>query len=120
MTQADLIDAISKVYGSASSPDVTIAISLYSGIEIQQKVLARWDNEENIFSLFRLYADGQFGLIGSSKTLDGKAAQSIQEGARLAALAAPQQEIERRQKLAEERRAQDEKARNVNAPNFRP
>jgi hypothetical protein len=35
-------------------------------------------------------------------------------------LAAPQREIERRQKLAEEWRAQEEKARSVNLPNFHP
>jgi len=120
MTKVDLIDAISKVYGTASSPDETIAVPLFSGIEVRPNVLARWENGEIIFSLFQFYTDGQFGLIGSSKALDGKAALSIHEGQRLAALAAPQQEIERQHKLADERRAQDEKARKSNAPNFRP
>lgn len=120
MTTRDLIDAISKVYGSASSPDETIAVTLNSGFEVHQKVLARWENEENTYSLFRSSSEGEFGLAGSSKTIERMALLSIHEGERLAALAAPQRELDRRQKLDEDRRAQEEKARTINKPNFHP
>jgi hypothetical protein len=119
MTPSDLIEAISKVYGSASSPDETVVVSPYTGYENRQKVLARWENEEATYSLFRS-SSSEFGLVGSSKKLEGTAMLSIREGERLNALAAPQREIERRQKLAEERRTQEEKARSVNVPNFHP
>ncbi len=120
MTTSDLVDAISKIYGSATSPDEIVAVSLYSGFEVRQKVLARWENGESTYSLFRSSSVGEFGLVGSSKTLERMALLSIHEGERLAALAAPQRESERRQKLAEDSRVQEEKARTVNRPNFRP
>jgi len=120
MIASDLIEAISKVYGPASNPDETIVVSAYTGYEDRQKVLARWDNGEAVYSLFQSSAGGEFGLVGSSKKLDGSALLSIREAQRLDVLAAPQREIDRRQKLAEEWRVQGEKARAVNLPNFHP
>ena len=120
VTAPDLIEAISKVYGIASNPDETILVSAYTGYEDRQKVLARWENEEAVYSLFQSSVGGEFGLVGSLKKLDGAALLSIREAQRLEALAAPQRDIERRQKLAEEWRAQEEKARSVNLPNFHP
>ena len=120
MTASDLIEAISKVYGSASSTDETVLVSPYTGFGDLQKVLARWENGDATFSLFRTSSGGEFGLVGSSKKLDATALLSIKEAQRLNVLAAPQREIERREKLDEERRAQEQKARTVNMPNFHP
>jgi hypothetical protein len=120
VTEADLIEAISKVYGTASESEETIVVSAYAGYEDRQKVLARWENSEAAYSLFRSSAGGEFGLVGSFKKLDSTALRSIRESQRLDALAAPQRDIDRRQKLAEEWRVQEEKARSVNLPNFQP
>ena len=120
MTASDLIEAISKVYGSSSSTDETILVSPYTGYADRQKVLARWENGEATFSLFQSSSGGEFGLLGASKKLDGTAQLSINEAQRLDNIAAPQREIERRKKLDEERRAQEEKLRTVNMPNFHP
>jgi hypothetical protein len=120
ITPSDLIAAISKVYGPSSSPDETVVVSAYTPYEDRQTVLARWENGEATYSLFRSSYGGEFGLVGSSKKLEGMALHAIREGERLDALAAPQREIDRQQKLDEERRAQEEKARSVNLPNFRP
>jgi len=120
MAATDVIEAISKVYGPASSPDETVVVSPYTAYEDRQRVLARWENGEVSYSLFRSSSGSEFGLVGSSRKLEGMALLSIREGERLDALAAPQREIEQRQKLAEQRRAQEEKARDVNIPNFHP
>ena len=120
MTASDLIEAISKVYGSSSSTDETILVSPYTGFEDRQKVLARWENGQATFSLFQSSSGGEFGLLGSSKKLDGMALLSIKEAQRLDIMAAPQREIERQKKLDEERRTQEEKSRTVNIPNFHP
>jgi hypothetical protein len=95
-------------------------VSGYAGYEDRQKVLARWENGENTYSLFRSSYGGEFGLVADSKKLEGMAVGSIQEAERLAAMSAPQREIERRQKEVEDRRVSDEKARSLNKPNFRP
>ena len=120
MTASDLIEAISKVYGPASITNETIVVSPYTGYEDRQKVLARWENGEATFSLFQSSSGGEFGLLGSSKKLDGVALLSIKEAQRLDTIAAPQREIERQKKLDEERRTKEEKSRTVNMPNFHP
>jgi hypothetical protein len=120
VTASDLIEAISKVYGAASDPAETIVVSAYAGYEDRQKVLARWENSEVVYSLFRSSLGGEFGLVGSSKNLEGTALSSIREAQRLDARAAPQREIDRQQKLDEEWRAREEKARSLNLPNFHP
>jgi hypothetical protein len=120
MTVSDLIDGISKVYGFPSMPDESIVVSSFAGYEDRQKVLARWENVEFAYNLFRSSYAGEFGLVAFSKRLDDMATLSIHEGQRLEALAAPQREIDRQKKDAEERRALDEKARLVNGPNFIP
>ena len=120
MTASDLIEAISKVYGSASSTDETVLVSPYSGYGDLQKVLARWENGEVTFSLFQSSSGGEFGLLGFSKKLDDMALLSIKEAQRLDIIAAPQREIDRQKKVDEERRTQEEKSRTVNMPNFHP
>ena len=120
LTADDLIDAISKVYGPASKPDESVVVSAYTGYEERQKVLARWENSENIYSLFRSSYGGEFALLAASKGLETLAVGSIQEAQRLEALAAPQREAERRQKEAADRKVSEEKARAVNKPGFRP
>src|SRR5688572_11702308 len=60
LTADDLIDAISKVYGPASKPDESVVVSAYTGHEERQKVLARWENPENIYSLYRSSYGGEF------------------------------------------------------------
>ena len=120
VTVSDLIEAISKVYGPASNPDETIIVSAYTGYEERQKVLARWENSEAAYSLFQSSLGGEFGLVGSSKKLEGTALPAIREAQRLDARAAPQREIDRQQKLEEEWRAREEKSRSLNLPNFHP
>ncbi|HET9216537.1 MAG TPA: hypothetical protein VFR18_06135 [Terriglobia bacterium] len=120
VTVSDLIEAISKVYGTASNPDETIIVSPYTGYEERQKVLARWENSEAAYSLFQSSLGGEFGLVGSSKKLEGTALPAIREAQRLDARAAPQREIDRQQKLEEEWRAREEKSRSLNLPNFHP
>ena len=120
MTASDLIEAISKVYGSATSTNETVLVSAYTAYEDRQKVLARWENGEATFSLFQSSSGGEFGLLGSSKKLDGTALLSIKEAQRLDVIAAPQREIDRQKKIDDDRRTQEEKSRTVNMPNFHP
>lgn len=121
LTADDLIDAISKVYGPASKPDENVVVSsAYAGYESRQKALARWENSENIYSLFQSSYGAEFTLLAASKGLETLAAGSILEAERLETLAAPQREAERRQKEAADRKVSEEKARAVNKPGFRP
>jgi hypothetical protein len=120
LTTDDLIEAISMLYGPHSTPDATIVVSASAGYEDAQKVLARWEDEDNTYSLFRSSYSGGFGLVATAKRLSLLAAASIRESQRLEALAAPQLESERRHKQEEDRQALEEKARLISKPKFRP
>jgi hypothetical protein len=119
LTIDDLIEAISLLYGPHSTPEATVVVSAAAGYEGTQKILARWEDEDNTYSLFRSSYGGGFGLV-AAKRLSLLATVSIRESQRLEALAAPRLESERRQKQEEDRRALDEKARLMNKPKFRP
>jgi hypothetical protein len=120
LTTEDLIEAISVLYGLHSSPEATVVVSGSAGYEDNQKVLARWENEDDTYNLFRSSYGSGFGLVASSKRLSLVATLSIRESERLEALAAPRLESERRQKQEEDRRALDDKARLISKPKFRP
>jgi len=120
LTTDDLIDAISLLYGPHSTPDATVVVSAAAGYEDAQRVLARWEDEDNTYSLFRSSYGAGFGLVAAAKRLSLLATVSIRESQRLEALAAPRLESERRQKQEDDRRALDEKARLINKPKFRP
>jgi hypothetical protein len=119
LTAGDLIEAISKTYGPPMETREPVVSSLRDTYEDRQEVLARWENDENSYSLYRS-SYGEFGFIADSRKLSPLAASSIREAERLEALAAPQREVERVRREAEDRRIGQEKARSVNKPNFRP
>jgi len=116
----DLIEGISSVYGPPSRPAETVLVSAYKDYEDRQKVIARWENAENSYSLFKTSYGNEFGLLVFSKKLDEMAVRSIRESERLDVLSAPQREVERQEKRETDRQAQEEKARLTNKPNFRP
>lgn len=120
MTADDLIDAISRVYGPPDRPNETVVITTSSGYEDRQAVVAEWARGDSVFDLYLSSFGGEFGLVGYSERLDALAATSTREAKRLDALAAPQREIDRQKKEADERRTREEAARSVNKPNFRP
>jgi len=64
--------------------------------------------------------EDSFGLIAFSKQLDALARNAIVESLRLDALQAPQREADRLKKQDDENHNQQEKARLVNKPAFRP
>jgi hypothetical protein len=120
MTAADVIERVSETYGPSTKSDETVDVSAYAGYEDRQKVLARWEDGETSYSLFRSSYGGEYGLLISSKKLQSLSAVSLREARRLDTAAAPQRELDRLQKEAENRRAAEEKTRSVNKPNFRP
>jgi hypothetical protein len=122
MTADDLIEAISKNYGAAERPaDEAILASSYSfSCGEKAKVLARWEDSTNSFSLARSPFQPGFVLVGISKRLEALAQTAAAEAVRLDALEAPQREAEQRRKQADDAAASEEKARSANKPGFRP
>ncbi len=121
LTDEDMVAAISAKYGTATRPAAKII--LFSSFQVyndSEKVIARWEDSRYSFNLFRSSYQPTFGILIFSKRLDTLAQAAIVEAIRLDELEAPQREIERQKKQAAEDHTEQEKARLVNKPNFRP
>ena len=120
LTTEDMVEAISAIYGPATNPERTIAVSAFSAYQDNQKVLACWEDAQYSYNLFRSPYGNAFGLIATSKQLDLVVADASREGDRLDKLEAPGKELARRVKQEEDTRVTQEKARLISKPKFRP
>jgi len=120
LTANDIIDAISGAYGTATTPGDSVSVSNFTGYEDQEKVLARWDNSQYSYNLYRSSYGNTFGLVAFSKTVEVLAHNASHEADRLDNLEAPARELAQKNKQADEARAEQEAARTVNKPKFHP
>ncbi len=120
LTTEDVVEAISAKYGTATKPSAEITYSSSQVYNDREAVIARWEDSQYSFNLFRSSYQPTFGMIAFSKRLDALARAAIVEAIRLDEQEAPQREIERQQKQDEANRATQEKAKLVNRPQFRP
>ena len=105
-------------YGTAARPAAEIIFpSMYNE---SVKNLARWEDAQYSSNPVRSSYQPSFGMVVWSKRLDALAQVAIVEAIRLDKQEAPQREVELHRKQEEERRVQQEKARLVNKPSFRP
>lgn len=121
LTDEDMVEAISTKYGTATRPAEKIV--LFSSFQVyneSESVIARWEDSEYSFNLFRSSYQPTFGMLVFSKRLDPRARAAMVEAIRLDEQEAPQRAIERQKKQDEEKRAEQEKARLVNKVAFRP
>ena len=118
LTTDDMIAAISSTYGVATRPKAEIAY--HSNYAEMAQVIARWQDSQYSFNLVRSGYGDSFALVMYSKRLDALAAAAITEAARLDATEAPERAIEASRKQEQDQRLSLEKARQVNAPNFKP
>lgn len=118
LTDEDMVEGISSKYGTATRPAQKIvffsALQAYSSDG--EKVIARWEDPQYSFNLFRSSYQPTFGMLAFSKRMDPLAHAAILEAVRLDALEAPQREMDS-QKQQDEEQAN---ARRVNRTNFRP
>jgi len=121
LTDEDLIEAISAKYGRPTAPVAQIISSSPSqAYSDSEKVLARWEDSQYSFNLFRFSYGSVPGMLVFSKRLDALAQVAIVEAIRLNKQEAPQREIDRQKQQDDEKRAAGQKARPVNKANFRP
>jgi hypothetical protein len=118
MTTEDMIQAVSKTYGTASKPTGDIAYHSYYAETAP--VIARWEDSQYSYNLIRAEDRSTFAMVLYSKALDAQAQTGMIEAARLDALEAPQKEADRVKKQAEENQTEQEKSRLANKASFRP
>lgn len=119
LTDADMKEALSAVYGPASTP-VMKEMSFNSGYNSTVRVIAQWDDPQSVLNLVGFSWGDGFGVIVSSKPALALARQAIAESERLDQIEAPQKALDLKAKLAAEAEARDEKSRLLNKPGFRP
>ena len=120
LTSEDMIEAISAKYGMATKPAGTeIAFSSSQVYNDSELIIARWEDSQYSFNLYRSTSQPTFGMIAFSKRVDALARAATAEANRLDAQTAPQREIQRQQGENEKNRESLEKARQENKSNFR-
>jgi hypothetical protein len=96
LTLDGMIKAISAEYGTVIRPARTkITFSSTQVYNDSEAVIARWEDAQYSFNLFRSTYQPTFGMIAFSKKLDALARTATAEAIRLDALGVPQREIER-------------------------
>lgn len=122
MTDADLIEAISTEYGA---PLLKVTQNKPRTVESQFDEIAgppvaQWGNADYSVVLNRSSYAAGFRLVVTSTRLDGLARTAGAQARRLDEREAPQREIARKKKEAEDSRTFQEKARLPNKAAFRP
>ena len=121
LIDADMVEAISAVYGPQVKPSVSRRRQAPSVYDDPGAPIAQWGNPDNSVMLYRLswYATS-FRLIVTAEPIAALARTAAARALVLDAREAPQREAAREKKEAEDRRAAEEKARSTNKETFRP
>jgi hypothetical protein len=120
MTDADMIEAISTMYGPPLKSALKKTAVLSQLEEESGTLLARFGDASCAVVLYRSsYASG-FRLIVTSPRLEALARTAGAQAIRLDEREAPQREIARQKKEAADTRASEEKSRLANKAAFRP
>lgn len=116
LTEEDMVQAISTQYGTATRfyPEINFPTNnVYASPEM---IIARWGDSENAVNLLRSGDLTSYRLAVFSKRLDAQADAAIAESVRLDKQEAPQKEVDRQKKEADDLEA----TRQKNQKTFRP
>ena len=122
LTDADMIEAISSIYGRQVKPTVSRnrkTLLMYE--DSLGPPIAQWGNLDHSVRLYRTssYATS-FTLVVTAEPMAALAQTAAARALELDTQEAPQREAAREKKESEDLRAADEKARLTNKPAFRP
>lgn len=121
LIDADMVEAISAVYGPQVKPSVSRRRQAPSVYDDPGTSVAQWGNADNSVMLYRLssYATS-FKLVVTAEPIAALARTDAARALVLDAREAPQREAASQKKEAEDRRAAEEKTRSTNKATFRP
>jgi hypothetical protein len=121
MTDADMVEALSAVYG-ATLPRAAGPARVASRVETESgSPVARWGDAGHAVVLYRTSSyRGGFRLIVTDAALDGLARKATAQAVRLDDQEAPKREVARLKKEQDDGRAAADKARLANKKVFRP
>jgi hypothetical protein len=121
LTDSDLIESLSTVYGPPVLPRREARAGPYTGGDSSDTVtVARWERTDSSLVLLRGTFSPGLQLILTSHALNAKARTAIASAIRLDASEAPQREIAEQKQRAAAATAGEAKARAQNKATFRP
>jgi hypothetical protein len=121
LVDADLIEALSVVYGSPVVPDVPRRRQPSTVGDDAGAPIAEWGSAEHSVQLHRLASySTTFRLVITAEPVATLARTAAARSVVLDAREAPQREAAREKKEADDRRAAEEQARSTNKATFRP
>jgi hypothetical protein len=113
LTDEDMIRAMSVKYGVATQPAATVNFPTNPSYRATEKVIARWEDSQYSFNLFRSSASDTFAIVMFDKQKDAQAGVSIAESVQMEKQEAPQKEAARVQK--ENDALEGERQKNIKA-----
>lgn len=121
LADADLVDAISAIYGPHVKPAAGRTGQGRSTSDASGTALARWGNAESSIMLYRMssYAK-RFRMVVTAEPIAALARVAAAQALVLDTREAPAREAAREKKEAAERQAAEEDARSTNKAVFRP
>jgi hypothetical protein len=119
MTDADMIEGISAMYGDPVVPVGEGGVAVAGGEPSAARVAA-WGDAEHTAVLYRSIFGSRFKLVVTAVRLDALAGAARSDALLLDKRDAPQRERAREQKDADDARAAQEKARTANKAAFKP
>ena len=119
LTPEDVVEAVSSMYGTATTPILGTSSQVFAP-STQDKFVARWEDPQYSVTLFRSSYLSTFGLVLVSKRLDGLAAVASAEATLQDDREAPEREVERLRNLTPENRLSQDASRRVNKATFKP
>jgi hypothetical protein len=121
MTDADMVEGISTMYGATVKPPLKTNRAPVAGDEDESGTrVAGWGNAEYAAVLYRLSYGSAFRMIVTSVRLNALARTAEAQAARMDERDAPQRERARQKKEADDERAAKATARLANKAAFRP
>lgn len=121
MTDADMIDGISTMYGAKVKPALKATRAPLTALDEESGTrLAEWGDAEYAAVLYRSSYESGFRMIVTSVRLNALARAAEAQAVRLDEREAPQRERARQKQEADDERAAKAKARLVNKATFRP
>jgi hypothetical protein len=117
LTADDMVQGISRTYGTATRPVAEIDFPTNASYEEKsEKVVARWEDPQYSLNLLRLSSKDTFAIVMFSKQADAQATVSIAKSVKLEQQEAPQKEVAKVKKDADDLEGERQK----NIKTFRP
>jgi hypothetical protein len=102
LTNEDMVRVVSAQFGTADRSGANLNFPTNPPYAANEKVIARWEDRQYSLNLIRSSASDTFAIVIFDKQLDAQAGVSIAESVQLERQEAPQKEVDRVKRKADD------------------